>query len=794
MKITLQWLEELTGLTFSVDELAETLTMLGHEVEEISSLVPDLTGVIVGKVLEVEPVPKSHHLKKCLVDVGSERLQIVCGADNVAAGQHVPVATVGTTLPAGMTIRKAKLMGVESRGMICSEAELGLSNEASGIMVLNSGAETGMPFANLLGEDDTILELAITPNRPDCFGAIGIARDICAQMNVAFNPPERPHVEQAASGKDVTISLQDQAGCPRYTARVIRGVTVGPSPEWLARRMQALGLRSISNIVDATNYVMYLTGQPLHAFDNAKLNGGIIVRRAKQGEKFVTLDEIERELSPNNLLICDEKQPVAIAGVMGGLNSEVSDDTTEILLESAYFDPKTIRLSAKHVGLSTDASKRFERGVDPNGVDYASDLATHLIIEIAGGEVVSPLIDAYPELIAPVVINFRPERARKIAGHTIDEKTMLDILSRLSCGVSQKDASWEVTAPSFRPDLTREIDLIEEIIRIFGYNEIPVAEYDWISLRQTPNAFAGFLEKIRSAALNCGMTEAITIGMVSRQQALPFVDDETQLFQITNPLGEDMGTLRPSVFASLLGSIAYNINRRQKQVHLFETGSTFLSRGPDQAPDEKLIFAGLFYGKREQDSWVQKSPDISFYDVKGKVQYALKMAGIKEIRFEIVRLPHMEYAVEVILSGERRAGYLGKLRKKTTNLFDIEGDVFGFELDTSVLHAAAGDRQISYKAVSRYPAVERDIAVVVSKEYAAGDVAAVIRKTAGTLLQNMTLFDVYEGAQVPEGKVSLAFSLTFQSDQGTLKEEQVDDIMASILRRLEKEFTATLRQ
>ncbi len=794
MKITIEWLEELTGLEFSVDELADTLTMLGHEVEEISSLIPDLQGIVIGNVLEVEPIPKSRHLKKCRVDVGGETLQIVCGADNVAAGQNVPVATVGSTLPGGLTIRKAKLMGVESQGMICSEAELGISADATGIMVLSNDAQIGSPLSSVLHDNETILELAITPNRPDCFGAIGIARDICAQKNVAFTPPARPDIKPAEQTQDIAITLQDAEGCPRYTARLIRGVKVGPSPDWLVRRLQALGLRSISNIVDATNYIMYLTGQPLHAFDADKLNGGIVVRRARKGEKFTTLDQTERELCEDNLLICDEKQPIAVAGVMGGLDSEVSETTRDVLLESAYFDPLTIRRSAKYLGLSTDASKRFERGVDPNGVSYASDLAAQLILEIAGGQVASPLADAYPERIEARRISFRPERARKIAGHAISEDDMQDILQRLSCTVERTSSEWTVTAPTFRPDLEREIDLIEEVIRIYGYNEIPASDYDWIFLQQQPNEFVRFLDKIRAASQSCGLTEAITIGMVSRQWAGPFVRDEEQLFSIKNPLSEDMAVLRPSVFASLLHSVAYNLNRRQQQVHLFEIGSCFLAQGEGQAPKESMRFAGLLAGQREPESWLQKSDDVSFYDVKGKVARVLHMVGVREFDMSTRAIPHMEYAVELTLADGCQAGYIGKLRKKAVSAFDIEAAVFGFELDVDALYQAARARKVAYKPVSRYPAVERDIAVVVGRDHAAGDIAKTIRSTGGDLLRNLSLFDVYTGSQIPDDKVSIAFSLTFQSDHKTLKEQQVDEIMAAILRRLKEKFDATLRQ
>ncbi|MFQ5629396.1 MAG: phenylalanine--tRNA ligase subunit beta, partial [bacterium] len=513
MRFPYSWLKELTNTTLSAQEAAERLTMLGLEVESLVETKPAFKGVVVGKVLDAKKIEGSGHLKVCKVTTGDQELQIVCGAPNVEMGQKVPVAVVGAELAGGLKIKNAKLRGVTSQGMICSEAELGLSADASGIMVLNGNFSIGMNFEQALAiQEETIIELAITPNRPDCLGMYGIARELCVSQGKSFSPPN-PSVEISVNSNEAyPIEIQDVDACPRYTGRIIRNVEIGKSPDWLIKRLHQAGARSINNIVDITNYVMLTTGQPLHAFDLDKLQHGVIrIRNAEKGELFTTLDEKEHKLTDANLLICDGSLPVALAGVMGGENSEVDSNTKNILLESAYFSPYSVRKTAKQLGISTEASKRFEKGVDPNGCGLASDTATELICKNANGEATSQLLDEYPEKIKKQTFHFRPSRANLIIGEQVPVETNTSILTNLGCEVRVNNDNWDVTVPTYRPDLIREIDLIEEVARVYGYNNVAPTTANTIHLLTTKDPEIDFTEKLKAIAVQATLSEVVTL-------------------------------------------------------------------------------------------------------------------------------------------------------------------------------------------------------------------------------------------------------------------------------------------
>ena len=792
MNITYSWIKELTGTTSSVEKIAEELTMLGLEVEGIYPVIPKIDRVVVGEVLEAHPIAGSDHLHACQVFVGDATLPVVCGAPNVAKGQKVPVALVGAKLPGGMAIKEVKLRGVVSKGMICSEKELGISEEAAGIMVFPEDTPVGKSiYDEAVVDDDAMIEISITPNRPDCMGAIGIAREICLAEGREFHlaPIELPQ----PGDESVEVELLDTKACPRYTARLIRNVKIGPSPAWLVKRLQAIGLRSINNVVDVTNYVMMETGQPLHAFDYDVLKGGkIVVKKARNGEKFTTLDEKEHELTEDDLLICDGERAVALAGIMGGLNSEVSADTTNILLESAYFAPTGIRRSASRLGISTDSSKRFERGVDPNGVDRASNRAAELILQLAGGTLASDLIDRYPEPIRPMAVRFRPQRCNRIIGMEVPEGQMQQIFHGLECGVDTSDGEWRVTAPTFRPDLTREADLIEEIARVVGYNTIPSATFDTIKLDFQQNKFDIFIDRLRTLATTTTLSEVVTFSMVARRYAEPFLGEGESLIELLNPLSEDMAVLRPSLLPSMLAVVAYNLNRRQLDLRFFEVGNSFYARSGADGHVERKLLSAVVTGNRQPESWQVRPTPMTFFDLKGILLGFLGRLSLPELEIKPDSgTAFLEYG-EVLYCNSKKIGYLGKMAETVLQPFEIEREVFAFELYLEELFSLYDERR-TFTPIPQYPSVDRDLAVVIADDIHAREVEAAIQESAGTMLRSLRLFDVYKGDQIERGKKSLAFSLSFQASDRTLRDEEVDRVIERILADLGKRFDAVLR-
>lgn len=794
MKVTYSWLKELTGTSLSPHEIADRLTMLGLEVEDLYSTSAGFDKIVVGEIRQVAPIPGSDHLKSCQVYTGDQTLLVACGAPNVAVGQKVPVATPGAELPGGLQIKERKIFGIVSQGMICSEAELGLSDEAAGIMVLDHNIAPGRPLAEVInGENDFVLELSVTPNRPDCLGVIGVARELCLSEGNAGALKLPTWDFTAKSEENVPVGIEDPVGCPRYTARLIRGVKIGPSPAWLSRRLQAVGVRSISNVVDVTNYVMLETGQPLHAFDFDQLQDGrIVVRRARQGEKFITLDEKEHDLDEDALLICDGKRAVALAGIMGGLNSEVEEGTTNILLESAYFSPVVTRKTAKRLGIDTESGRRFERGVDPNGVDWASNRATALILELAGGEVASQLIDAYPEKIHPVQIEFRPAHCMHVIGCEIDSGRMQEIFTGLGCDVADCDGeTWQVSAPTSRPDLQREIDLIEEVARVHGYNEIPDKVVDAVRLDRTEDAYLLFQENLRRLATAAGLSEFVTLSMISKPLAVPFVSQPEEVVALLNPLSEDLAVMRPSLLASLLSSVAYNLNRKQLSVRCFENGRAFRNDADGQRIIERTLFSGAITGAQFNQNWNLKPQPVSFFDLKGILDEILERLHITGIAYQRIELNFLEYGASVAV-GDQALGFVGKASEALLKIYDIESDTYLFELDTERMYALAG-KELRYQPPSPFPAAERDLAIVLQARHSAEDVRRIVRKSAGEELVSLEIFDVYTGEQVPPGHKSIAFSMQFQSETRTLRDEEVNARIDRIIAALQKELGAKLR-
>ena len=866
MKISHNWLKQYVEHDLSPQQLAERLTMAGLEVDDVEEIGAPLSGVVVGRVARVRPHPNADRLVLCDVDLGEgdrgegdrgEFVQIACGAPNVAEGQRVPVATVGTTLllPSKdnpnerqpVTIEKAELRGASSRGMICAEDELGLSDDHSGIMILEDDAEVGEPFEQYLRRrglepHDAVLNIDLTPNRPDAASHLGVARDVAALTNAVLLRPdvELPEAGGAAA-EQVSIDLQDPSGCPRYAALLVRGVEVGESPAWLKKRLAAIGLRPRNNVVDVTNFVLHECGQPLHAFDLEKIAGPkIVVRCAAGGESFTTLDGQERALPAGTLLICDAERPVALAGLMGGANSEVSAATTDVLIESAYFDPSTIRRAAKTLGLSTDASYRFERGVDRAGQVWAAARAARLIAELGGGAVVPGLAEAHPKPPQPREVPLRPGRANRLLGTDIATEDMTDLLEALGFVVEQRipleemaeqalegkgwdldasEAALQCTVPPFRPDVTREVDLIEEVARLYGYDHIPAPQRMAVPATAPREAPATALRRrARSLLAGLGLREIYTNSLLptaraerfhAPAQSAPAGAGERHagdggIVTTLKPQSEAMAALRPSLLPGLLGVMRYNRNRGQRALRFFEFGRVFRRTEragtiiPGYAEHESLLLA--VSGPAAEAGWATEARTADVFDLKGLAEALLRTLRVPGAVMTPADkstgsdAPLLTQGLR-IASGETPLGTLGRVAAPVAADFDLdEAPVFVAELDWSTLATlAAPHLRRTYAPVSTFPTAERDLAVLVDKSAPAAALLATICSAGGPLLQAAEVFDLYEGEGVEAGQKSLAFTLRFAANR-TLRDEEVDAAVSAVVDALHAEHGAVLRQ
>ncbi len=789
MRVSYLWLQDLVDFSLTPAETAEVLTMIGLEVESLDPVGPELEGIYVGEILEVNPHPNAGKLTLCKVDTGDGVVEFVCGAPNVRAGQKVPFILAGGTLPTGMKIESRSIRGVRSGGMICSERELGLGEGHEGIMVLEPDVAVGKPLQEVFGPRDWALELEVTLNRPDCLSHEGVARELAAALRVDFDPPEfQVREEGAPVGKLTRIEVEDVELCPRYSARVIRGVQVAPSPDWMRRRLEAAGLRSINNIVDVTNYVMLQMGHPMHAFDFNRLEGHrIVVRRARSGETFVTLDEVERRLDEQMLLICDAARGVALAGVMGGLNSEISEDTCDLLLESAYFDPVNTRRTSRVLNLTTDSSRRFERGADPNATVRALDMAASLILDLAGGEVAKGVLDVYPKPIRPWTVKLRPERVKTILGVNVEAAEMKEHLLRLGCSVSGGDP-FEVTVPTFRFDLEREIDLIEDVARLHGYDRVPTADRARISLDIPQNPEEAFLTELRDALVKLGFTQVTTSPLIAEKEtAVPGYPPPVRL---RNPGSEDMAYLCNGLFPGLLKVAAHNLNRNIPDFRIFEINRVFAAGNR-----EWDSVSGLIAGVCEPRKWDLPKTPVSFLDLKGFVELLVQEISLDNVEFIPYNIEQGQRftadALEV-RSGNTTLGFLGRIHPELAAVFDIEEPIFGFEFDAAALRAVSRER-VAYRPFPKYPALQRDLAFVVREEVTAGQLQGEILAAGGKYLSDCELFDLYRGKQVGEGNKSLAFRLHFQAADHTLSDAEADEAIAAIVKRVKQSFDAKLR-
>ena len=801
MRISYEWLKSMVDVPDDPRELVAEFTRTGTEVEAVEKVGANLEHVVTAQVVSKKPHPDSDHMWLCQVSVGDKNvdadgnpvpLQIVCGAQNFNEGDHIVTAMIGAVLPGDFKIKKSKLRGVESCGMNCSARELGLGTDHEGIMILPEDAPVGMDFTDYLGMSDTVIDCEITPNRPDCLSMTGIATEVSAMLDVDTHI-ELPHVteESGPSASDlVDVTIDDPELCSRYTARVVRGVKIGPSPEWLARRVAAAGGRSINNVVDVTNYVMYLTGQPLHAFDLGKLTERdgkrhIVVRAAADGEKLVTLDGQERTLTSDMCLITDDgRTPIALAGVMGGLDSEITDQTTDVLLESANFSSGHTSRTSRNLDLMSEASIRYERKVDGTNCANVAEIAAALFAECCGAEVCPGIVDVYPgeKDDEPVRIDFRPYRARSLAGAPITNSFITSRLERLGCSVQKNDVEhYVVTAPTNRPDLTREVDLIEEVVRLWGEGDIeptiPAAKNHAGGL--TPEQRR--VRRIGATLRACGLSETSTYCFAAPEDLSALGIPETGRgvpVKIIRPLVAEQSEMRRDMLPGLLRSVAYNLDHGVPNVALYEIGRVFFGHENRSQPDEPSYVCGVMAGRRADDAWNQRFDEYDFYDAKGVVEALLSALRLAKVRFKVAdpeTYPWLQpgRAAEVMAGGQV-LGWVGNVHPRGLRAMGIDVPVVAFELSQAVLLRLAAD-ELPYVDVPTFPGVTHDLAIVVDESVTCETLLQRIGSAGGKLLADVRLFDVYrDDERVGKGKKSMAFSLTYRAADRTLTSEEVE--------------------
>lgn len=791
MQLSLNWLRSYVDVPESLEELEALLTNVGLEVESIEDRRDSFKNIVVGEVLTCEKHPNADKLSVCTVSNGAEVSTVVCGAPNVAAGQKVIFAQVGAHIEhLGFTIDRRKLRGVESAGMICSSSELGLDEDHSGIAVLSADAKPGTPMAEYLGYDDVILGIGITPNRGDALSHIGTARDIAAATG---SPLRMPIVDTAdvTDPEPFSIDIRDAVLCPRYSAAIVRNVTVGDSPEWLRKALTAAGVRPINNIVDVTNYVMMEIGQPMHAFDLALLDGaGIVVRTSAPGEKLTTLDDEERSLPDNALLICDTEKAVAVAGVMGGQHSAVSSSTTSILLESAHFHPSSVRRTAKLLQLSTDSSYRFERGSDPNITMWALRRAVQLILETAGGEV-RGIYDGYPAPVTPKVVVLRPAFVERILGITIPADEQRRILEALQMDILEAtETSFTCRIPTFRSDLEREIDLVEEIARIHGYDNIPVPTRIEMNVgaRFDDQAFPA---QLRNILLGFGFDEILSSSLVARARA--GADGEAgKTVDVLNPVSKERPSLRTSLLPSLLEAVDVNIRNGMRSVRIAEIGHVFAEAGEKQFNERNMI-AFAITGNAQGRSWFGPERSADFFDLKGVLQGLLESLYIdNDTIFYYDRTSTLSDHVLTLEVKGRYAGRAVEVSDTILASFDIDQPVYYAELDVEVLHAAIPERQ-KFVPVAKYPSVTRDLAVIVAKDIQASQISATVLLGKPAFLKSVRVVDVFTHESLGSDHKSVAFTMTFQAEDRTLTDQDINASVEAIVTALRRDLQAELR-
>lgn len=805
MRISYNWLQEYINLELSPEELAGRLTLAGLEVESVAAFREQLPQVVVGRIISLEPHPRSDRLTLVRVDIGGSMLTVVCGAGNLQAGQLVPVALPGAVLPGGGgPLEATDILGVRSGAMICSASELGLElcGGRDEILVLDGTASPGEALDKVLGFDDRILTLDLTPNRADCLSVLGVACEAGALTGEQVKPPKTVLTESVRGIESrVSVAVGDSRLCPRYTARLVEEVSTGYSPLWMQLRLLKSGVRPINNVVDITNYVMMEYGQPLHAFDFDLLSGDqIIVRLARLGEKLITLDGMERRLNPDMLVIADPAGPIALAGVMGGESTGIRPESNNILIEAALFDRVSVRRTAARLGLFSEASQRFEKGVNPEGVLAAQNRAAGLMAEVAGGRVLAGVIDVYPEPFQPRIITVRPHRINEILGLKVPPSQVTDILQRLGFTVSPAPGfSLQVEVPLRRGDVELEEDVVEEVARLHGYDKIPATlpRGELIECREQPEQrIQDLVKRILTAA---GFYEVINYSFINpaylRRLGLPEDDYRFKAIPLQNPLSEEQAILRTTLLPGLLKTLQHNFYHQVGDQLIFELGAVFFpsSLPVQEAPRERLTLALAATGRVLEPHWAIKPPPADFFAVKGALELMFNRLGLKEVEFVPDQFPclHPTRSAAVTIAGAK-VGFLGQLHPEAATLWDFSQEVTVCELDLETVITRANPVP-QYTALPRYPASLRDIAVIAPREVPAGELELCIRKAGGELVEQVTLFDVYQGGQIPAGKRSLAFAIRYRSPEKTLTDEQVNSLHQQIILAL-SEKGALLRE
>ncbi|MGI6188407.1 MAG: phenylalanine--tRNA ligase subunit beta [Clostridiales bacterium] len=797
MLVPLKWLKEYVDIDVTAEELAHRMTMTGSKVEGIHKQGEGINNVVVGRILNIEPHPNADKLVVCNVDTGTRQYRIVTGAPNVEQGQLVAVALDGAVLPGELQINRSEIRGVESWGMLCSGEELGLTDddypgaEIDGILVLNEEYPLGMDIREALGLDDEVIEFEITSNRPDCLSITGIAREAAVTLDSVFRMPRievKPGIGDVNA--EAAVKINEPELCPRYCARVVKDVKIGPSPRWMQQKLAAAGVRPINNIVDITNYVMLEMGQPMHAFDLDKLAGKtIVVRRANKGEKLITLDEKERLLDENMLVIADAEKSIGLAGVMGGANTEISSETRNILLESANFDRGSIRLTAKALGLRSESSSRFEKGLDLHNARAAIDRAAQLIQELEAGTVVEGVIDVCNGSLDDRVLDVSWKKVNQLLGLNLSPEIMKDILTGLEFKVEVQGDILKLVVPAFRQDIEGVADIAEEVARIYGYDKIPMTLMEGTVSRGRKTREQRLTDMAKEVLAGTGLYEVVTYSFTSPKVYGTIGINEPKDIPLTvkigNPLGEDQSIMRTTLIPSILDVLSRNRNRGIQQCRIFEIGTAFFPKSLplEELPEEIRILTIGEYG-----------PGMDYYDIKGKIETLLKFLGLLD---QAEFIPHVHPAFHpgrtaLLKLGTVEAGVIGEIHPKIAGNYQLEDRVILAELDFDKLISMAQDQR-KYKPLPKYPAVTRDLALVVHKDVLAGQVEKCIWKYGGELLEAVELFDIYMGSQIPEGYKSLAYALNYRAADRTLTDEEVSLLHDSIVKGLEKDLGARLR-
>lgn len=820
MNISYNWLKEYIDFDLTPDELGAALTSIGLEVgtvEEVESIKGGLRGLVIGKVLTCVEHPNSDHLHITTVDLGNgEPTQIVCGAPNVAAGQTVVVATIGTVLYDGdkeFVIKKSKIRGTESSGMICAEDEIGVGTSHDGIIVINDDIKPGTPAAEYFNlKSDYLIEVDLTPNRVDAASHYGVARDLSAWLNCHSTPaaPHRPSVDDIHPDRNegaVEVQVDDYNACPRYSGLTIRNVTVKESPEWLKNFLTTIGQRPINNIVDITNFILFGMGQPLHCFDLAHITGEkVIVRQCAEGTPFVTLDGVERKLDSRDLMICNEKEPMCIAGVFGGLNSGVTESTTSIFLESAYFNPTSIRKTARRHGLNTDASFRYERGTDPNATMYCLKLAAKLVKELAGGEICGEPVDIYPNRIEPFPVKLEYGYLNRLIGKEIPRDQVDSIVKSLEMEIVDRDNNAiDLLVPTYRVDVQRPCDVVEDVLRIYGYNNVEIstklnASLSFKTLADSSNQLRDIISNQLSAT---GFHEILNNSLTAESYYEGLTDETHQPVKLLNPLSTDLNVMRMSLIFGGLETINHNINRRDPDLSLYEFGKTYFynptiestAENPIAPYSESEVLGIWLTGNIRNGNWMRKEELSSFFDMKAIVANIFARLGIspREIELKAEKRPLFSSAMVIATKSGKELGVMGIVDKKTLKKCDIKPEVIYTQLDWNALVKLSIKKKVTFSPLPKTQAVKRDLALLLDENITMAQVEKVVRDSERRLLRDVTLFDVYQGKNMEPGKKSYAISITLQDDEKTLQDKQIEAVMAKITTNLTKQLGASLR-